>query len=72
MNRAIEWVLGVTLVISVVALGSAIYSASTSEKITLVAQEWRCTERTSRTTLVPTGKTIIPIVSPVCIKYERN
>ena len=54
-----------------IVLPYAIYQRVVSDKLTLIASEWKCTSEVQDAPLyVQSGNTMIPIPSSHCVKYE--
>jgi prepilin-type N-terminal cleavage/methylation domain-containing protein len=63
------------IVIAIIGVLSAmvygVINESNRPDITNKKDDWSCMKYESRTRLLPTGKSLVPITEDVCIEYKR-
>ena len=72
MGRGDYLIIGIVLVPLFLFLALIIFHEFTSKKIELNESDWRCTNTTTQTMIVPVSKVLIPQFSQICVKYERK
>ena len=62
----------ITISAVILAIPTLIYCGVTEEKIQLIAREWECTEKSTKTTYVMVGNILTPVVRSSCINWRKR
>ena len=74
MDRLYEWFFWLLAVVLILVVGAILYGAwvnATSPTFELRKDQWECTEYRDYTTLVMSGKVLVPIQHHECQQWER-